>query len=110
MRLVKRLAVLALPCVLIAGSLGSVLASQACRHMAMHHALPHGAPADSPCWCDEMTGGGIPLQPVVEALPALTPAVMPPVQQAVVPVYRVVVFPDSPRFAPTPPPPNGRTA
>jgi hypothetical protein len=96
--------------VLIAGSLGSVLASQACRHMAMHHALPHGAPADGPCWCDQMTGGGIPLQPIVEALPALTPAVTPPVYQAVAPVYRAVVFPKSPSFAPTPPPPNGRVS
>ena len=109
MRLIKHLTVLALPCALAAGSLGSVLASQACRHTIVHHGIGHGT-IDGPCWCDQMTGGGITLQPVVEALPPLTAAVAPPVYEAVATVCRVVLFPESPGFAPTPPPPNGRSS
>ena len=102
-----RLTVLALAGVLAGGSLGSVLASQACRHMAAHQAMQHGA-ADGPCWCDQMTGGGLSVQPVVEALPPATTAVTSLVHYVVVASTSAVPVPDSPSFAPTPPPPNGR--
>lgn len=103
----KRLTVLALAGLLTAGSLGSVLASQACQHQAMHHAMQHGA-ADRPCWCDQMTGGGTSEQPVVEALPPVTTVVVSLLPYAVVPLAATVPAPESPSFAPTPPPPNGR--
>lgn len=103
----KCLSVLALAGLLTAGSLGSVLASQACRHMARHHAMAPGA-TDGPCWCDQMTGGGMSLQPVVEAIPPAPPLVASPVQRVVVVVSLPVLLPDSPTFPPTPPPPNGR--
>jgi hypothetical protein len=106
--LVKRLAVLALPCVLFAGSLSNVLGSQACPHVATHHAVRHGAPTDGPCWCDEMTGAGFPLQPIVDALPPVTTPPAAPVHQAGTPEHQGVPVPESPSLAPTPPPPNAR--
>jgi hypothetical protein len=106
---VKRLIVLVLPCCFAAGSLGSEMAFQACRHAAMHHSMRHhGGPGGGPCWCDDMTGGGVTLQPVVEALPSATIVVSSSIQEVVAPIDLIVLIPDSPSFAPTPPPPNGR--
>jgi len=107
---VKRLIVLVLPCCFAAGSLGSEMAFQACRHAAMHHSMRHhGGPGGGPCWCDDMTGGGTPLIPTVEAVSPATTAVILPVCNAVAPVFQAPLTPESPSFAPTPPPPNGRS-
>ena len=105
--ILTHLSVLALAGVLAAGPLGSVLASQACRHMVMHHAKQHQA-GDRPCWCDQMTGGGMSVQPVVEALAPVTIVVAGLVQAVVVPFTPMVPIPESPSFAPIPHPPNGR--
>jgi len=106
--LVQRLFVLALPLYVAAGSFGSTLALQACRHMAMHHATYHGGPAGAPCWCDEMTGGGLTLQPVAEAVPPVTTIMTASAPRMIAPAMHVVRIPESPSYAPTPPPPNGR--
>ena len=104
----KRLLVLALPLYVSAGSFGSVLALQACRHMAAHHASHPGDPAGGTCWCDEMTGGGLTLQPVTEALPPVVSVDATPVADSHAPVHDAIAMPHSPRYAPTPPPPNQR--
>lgn len=106
--MLKRLLVLALPLYVSASSFGSVLALQACRHMAAHHASHHGDPVGGTCWCDEMTGGGLTLQPVNEALPPVVSINAPPIAAADVAVNDAIAMPDSPSFAPTPPPPNQR--
>lgn len=107
---VKRLLVLALPLYVAAGSFGSTLALQACRHMAEHHSMHHRGTADGTCWCDDMTGSGLTLQPVTEALPPGMTPVATSIPQAVVLAMHVVPIPESPTYPPTPPPPNGRAA
>jgi len=104
---VKRLLVLALPLYLAAGSFGSTLALQACRHLAMHHASHHRAPPGGTCWCDEMTGGGLTLQPVAEALPPVLILEVATTPRVVTLAQRVATIPESPTYAPIPPPPNG---
>lgn len=106
--LVKRLLVLALPLYAAAGSFGSVLALQACRHMAEHHTTHHSDPAGGTCWCDEMTGGGLTIQPVTEALPPVVAIPAQPVAAVDVAILDAIAMPDSPSFAPPPPPPNER--
>ena len=106
--MLKRLLVLALPLYVSAGSFASVLALQACRHMAAHHASHHDDPVGATCWCDEMTGGGLTLQPVNEALPPVVSINAPPIADADAAVSEAIAMPDSPSFAPTPPPPNQR--
>jgi hypothetical protein len=108
--LLKRLTVLGLAGLLTAGALGSVLASQACRHMAMHHVLHHGVPTGRSCWCHEMTGGVARVQPAVEALPPATTVLAPPASGVVTTVFYVRLIPESPSFPPTPPPPNERAS
>jgi hypothetical protein len=107
---VKRLLVLALPLYVAAGSFGSALALQACRHTAEHHAMQHAGSNGGSCWCDDMTGGGFTLLPVTEALPAAVTFVATAMSQAVVPAVHVSPVPQSPSYPPTPPPPNGRAA
>ncbi|HJQ66140.1 MAG TPA: hypothetical protein VJ816_07170 [Gemmatimonadales bacterium] len=104
--ILKRLLVLALPFYVSAGSFGSVLALQACRHMAAHHAS-HGDPVGT-CWCDEMTGGGLTLQSVNEALPPVVSVNAPPIADDDATMNDAIAMPDSPSFGPTPPPPNQR--
>lgn len=104
--LVKRLLVLALPLYVAAGSFGSTLALQACRHMAMHHTTHHNGGGS--CWCDEMTGGGLTLQPAAEALPPVMTLLAASTPRAISPVPPAARIPGSPSYAPIPPPPNGR--
>lgn len=57
-----------------------------------------------------MTGGGLTLQPVTEALPPVTTLVATSIPEAVVPAVHVAPIPESPTYPPTPPPPNERAA
>jgi len=106
--ILKRLLVLALPLYGAAGSFGSVLALQACRHMAAVHASHHGDPVGGTCWCDDMTGGGLTLQPVNEALQPVVSVSAPPITSSPAAVNEAITMPESPSFAPTPPPPDQR--
>ncbi len=106
--LIKRLLVLALPLYVAAGSFGSTLALQACRHMAMHHTTHHDGAGGGSCWCDEMMGGGLTLQPVAEALPPVLTFLVASIPRAIAPAPPAPRIPESPSYAPIPPPPNGR--
>jgi hypothetical protein len=100
---------LAALCWLAAGPGGvTVQALLACGHHAMHqsHDGHGGAPANGPCFCDEMTGGSdlavsmaVPTPPVASPLVAVPDAA--PMDAGLFPL------PPSPVFPPIPPPPNG---
>lgn len=103
----RRCIALALPCWMVAAPVATfVLNAAACRHQAMHQGMHHGTPNHAPCWCGDMTGDTALLASDAPALPAgwtilpsatlLTTAIALPSDGP----------PDSPRFAPTPPPPN----
>ena len=111
MRRASRLALfsLAAVCWLAAGPTGvTVQALLACRHHAAHQAHPGhgGAPADAPCFCDEMTGG----TDIAVSMAVPTPPVVPPVvaipEHVAIPAS-LFALPPSPVFTPVPPPPNG---
>lgn len=112
LRLLRGLVAVALPCWFVTGPLSVTLQGvAACRHhVAQHQGMRHHRAPDAPappCWCDDMTGGGASLAPIA---PALLPG--PTVAPVAVPLAIVRVapgptpLPDSPSFAPTPPPPN----
>src|SRR5690242_5841256 len=111
MRSAPRLAlfVLAAACWVAAGPGGETTrALIACSHAAMHHmgAPHHSAPADGPCFCDQMTGGSdLAVSTAVPTPPVAAPAVAIPV--GIVLYQSVSPLPASPSFAPVPPPPNG---
>ena len=87
----------------------TVRALAACRHHALAHAS-HGGhhaelPPGSPCWCDQMTGGGDAL--LAPALPAPTAVAL--ITAAVVSELRFPLPPSPfPGFirGPIPPPPD----
>ncbi len=111
MRRVSTLALLLLAaaCWLTAGPGGQTIqALLVCRHHMAHqsHAGHHHAPADAPCFCDQMTGGlDLAVSPAVP-----TPLPAEPVIRVPVPVpssASLFPLPASPAFPPVSPPPNG---
>jgi len=103
------LLLLAAACWLAAGPGGQTIqALLVCRHHMAHqsHAGHHHAPADAPCFCDQMTGGlDLAVSPAVP-----TPLPAEPVIRVPVPVpssASLFPLPASPAFPPVSPPPNG---
>jgi hypothetical protein len=103
------LLLLAAACWLAAGPGGQTIqALLACRHHTAHHthAGHHHAPADAPCFCDQMTGGlDLAVSPAVPAPLPAEPVIE--VRIAASSYGSAFPLPPSPVFAPTPPPPNG---
>jgi hypothetical protein len=110
MRSILKLAVFcaAATCWIAAGPGGETArALLACSHETMHHAAGrhHSAPADGPCFCDQMTGG---LDLAVSTAAPTPPVVSPVVVRPTVLVMDRSRFlvPPSPAFSPISPPPN----
>jgi len=103
------LLLLAAACWLAAGPGGQTIqALLACHHHMVHRSHPghQHAPADAPCFCDQMTGGlDLAVSPAVPAPLAPAPAILSPVLEPSSP--SLFLLPPSPAFPPVSPPPNG---
>jgi len=103
------LLLLAAACWLAAGpGRQTIQALLVCRHHTAHqsHAGHHHAPADAPCFCDQMTGGlDLAVSPAVPAPLDVEPVIATPLAAAsYAPLFPL---PASPAFPPASPPPNG---
>ncbi len=100
---------LAAGCWLAAGPGGQTIqALLVCRHHMAHQSLPghHHAPADAPCFCDQMTDGlNFAVSPAVPTPLAPQLAILPPVAEPSAP--SLFPLPASPAFPPASTPPNG---
>jgi hypothetical protein len=109
LRLIRRGAVLALPCWIVAAPV--VVSAQhaaECRHLAMHQTMHRGGPEQAPCWCDDMAGTTAVFAPEAPALPAIQIVLPDHATPGSAPLpSRTDSPPASPSYAPTPPPPNG---